>query len=83
MFVCVSVYLFSIFKIVNKTSTEASLRQVLISCTVQTVSQYTVLFSLASAQKLHEGPGLLLDFSCLFKLWLGASNSRFLGLPET
>ena len=25
-----------------------------------------MLFSLASAQNLHEGPGLLLDLSCLF-----------------
>ena len=37
--------------------------------TVQTASQvytkYTVLFSLASAQNLHEGLGLLLDLSCL------------------
>ncbi len=45
-------------------------RQVLISCTVQTASQvytkYTMLFSLASAQNLHEGPGFLLDLSCLF-----------------
>ena len=42
----------------------------MISCTVQTASQvytkYTMLFSLASAQNLHEGPGLLLDLSCLF-----------------
>ena len=29
-------------------------------------TKYTVLSSLASAQNLHEGPGLLLDFSCLF-----------------
>jgi hypothetical protein len=53
-------------------SKNSTWRQVLISCTVETPSQvytkYTVLFSLASTQNLHEGPGLLHNLSILFSL---------------
>ena len=69
VFICVSICVFSVFRIVNEPLRRPAWRQVLISCTVQTAgkvyTKYTRLFSLASATNRHEGPGLLLDLSCL------------------
>jgi hypothetical protein len=65
-FVCVSVYLFSVFRIVNATYTEASLTpgiDKLYSKTVDKVyKKFARLFSLVSPTNMHDGPRLLLIF---------------------
>jgi hypothetical protein len=79
---CLCIYLFSVFRIVNETLLRPAWRQLLISCTVQTAGQVSYKCTvyrgwnkqpytcskqsvLSGAQNEHEGPGLLLDLSCL------------------
>ena len=70
---CVVVCLSSVlrFRIDNETSTETSLAQVLISCTVQTVGQgytdYKMLFSSATANTMYHECHLYLEFARGFK----------------